>query len=116
MAVQIIPSVLREQVQEGLKLKELAEHYGLPVAQMKAALKQQGLTIRKFHLPKFVFVEESVDTEIEHTVTSEDIQLNPELEEQGVVVGDIVTIEEDSLENEVENVPQGATHTSVNEW
>lgn len=108
MAVQIVPSILRTQVEQGMKLKELAEHYGLPVSQMKSALRQQGLTIRKFHLPKFVFVEEN--TEVEHTITDEYISLNPELEEQGVTVEDIVTIEaEDSSEDEVEDAPQVAS-------
>jgi hypothetical protein len=59
--VQIRPSVLKAQVEEGWKLKPLAEHYGLPVAQMSKALKALGLTIRKFHAPKFAFVEESVE-------------------------------------------------------
>lgn len=63
MAVTIVPSVLRQQVEEGWKLKALAEHYGLPDAQMKRALKAQNLTIRKFHNPKFVFAEEGETTE-----------------------------------------------------
>lgn len=62
MAVTIVPSVLRQQVEEGWKLKALAEHYGLPDAQMKRALKAQNLTIRKFHNPKFVFAEEEQTT------------------------------------------------------
>ena len=33
----------------------------MPVAQMKKALKALNLTIRKFHAPKFTFVEENVE-------------------------------------------------------
>lgn len=63
--VTIVPSVLRQQVEEGWKLKPLAEHYGLPASQMKKALQAQGLTIRKFHNPKFVFAEEATEQEVE---------------------------------------------------
>lgn len=57
--VTITPSVLREQVEQGMKLDALAEHYGLPKTQMKKALQQLGLKIRKLHEPKFVFAEEA---------------------------------------------------------
>ena len=59
--VQIVPRVLKHQVEEGWKLKPLAEHYGLPEAQMKKALKSLNLKIRNFHAPKFVFVDETCD-------------------------------------------------------
>ena len=58
--VTITPSVLREQVEQGMKLDALAEHYGLPKTQMKNALKQLGLKIRRLHKPKFVFAEEDI--------------------------------------------------------
>ena len=57
--VTITPSVLREQVEQGMKLDALSEHYGLPKTQMKKALQQLGLKIRKLHEPKFVFAEEA---------------------------------------------------------
>lgn len=60
--VTITPSVLREQVEQGMKLDALAEHYGLPKTQMKKALQQLGLKIRKLHEPKFVFAEEENNT------------------------------------------------------
>ena len=41
-----------------MKMKELAEHYGLPVAQMKNVLKTLGLEIRKFRKPLWVIEEE----------------------------------------------------------
>lgn len=56
--VKIKPSVLKEQIDNGMKLKELAEHYGLPVAQMKNVLKTLGLEIRKFRKPLWVIEEE----------------------------------------------------------
>lgn len=57
--VTIIPNVLREQVEQGMKLNTLAEHYGLPKSQMKKALQQLGLKIRRLHEPKFVFADET---------------------------------------------------------
>ena len=60
--VTITPSVLREQVEQGMKLDALAEHYGLPKTQMKKALQQLGLKIRKLHEHKFVFAEEENNT------------------------------------------------------
>jgi len=64
--VTITPSVLREQVEQGMKLDALAEHYGLPKTQMKKALQQLGLKIRKLHEPKFVFAEEENNTQAQH--------------------------------------------------
>ena len=61
--VRIVPRVLKQQVEEGWKLPALAEHYGLPLTQMKKALKAQDLKIRKFHAPKFVFTEEVDNSE-----------------------------------------------------
>lgn len=58
MAVEIKPSVLREQIEQGMKLDALAEHYGLPKTQMKKALQQLDLKIRRLHEPKFIIVEE----------------------------------------------------------
>ena len=58
MAIQIVKQDLIDKVQEGWKKKALAEHYGLPVMQMTKILKDLGLTIRKFHEPKYVLVDE----------------------------------------------------------
>jgi hypothetical protein len=57
--VTITPSVLKKQVEEGMKLDALAKHYGLPKTQMKNALKQLGLKIRRLQEPKFVFADET---------------------------------------------------------
>lgn len=58
----INPNTLKKQVEEGWKLKALAEHYDLPVSQMKKALKMQNLNIRKLHAPKFSFLENEQDS------------------------------------------------------
>ena len=59
--VKIILSKLKEQVEEGMKRKELAEYYGIAELQMAKALKAAGLKIRKFHLPSFEIVAEEED-------------------------------------------------------
>ena len=59
--VRIILSKLKEQVEEGMKRKELAEYYGIAEVQMAKALKSAGLRIRKFHLPSFEIVAEEED-------------------------------------------------------
>lgn len=58
MAIQVTKSDLTQKVQEGWKRKALAEHYGLPEAQMAQLLKDAGLQIRKFHAPKYVLVDD----------------------------------------------------------
>lgn len=107
--VKIIPSVLREQVDAGWKKKALAEHYGLPMTQMTTALRQLGLTIRKFHAPKFEFVEETVEQTEEAVVSeileevipvSEDVAFSPELQgevaDAGHTTMDVVETSEES--------------------
>ena len=73
MAVEIKPSVLREQVEQGMKLDTLAEYYGLPKSQMKKALQQLGLKIRRFHEPKFVIVSEEETTESHHNTNIDNV-------------------------------------------
>ena len=102
--VKIIPSVLTQQINDGMKLKPLAEHYGLPVMQMKTVLRQLGLTIRKFHAPKFVIVNEE-ESEA-YAVTEQDLKENPELKENGVVEGDIITTLEKVQETQEEVISQ----------
>lgn len=73
MAVEIKPSVLREQIEQGMKLDALAEYYGLPKSQMKKALQQLGLKIRRFHEPKFIIVSEEETTESHHNTNIENV-------------------------------------------
>lgn len=90
MAVEIKKSVLVQQVQDGWKRKALAEHYGLPEAQMAQVLRNAGLQIRKFHAPKYQFVD---DTQSE---TTESI-----VEGSDVVVGEDVNVLQENTQQEV---------------
>lgn len=90
MAVEIKKSVLAQQVQEGWKRKALAEHYGLPEAQMTQVLRNAGLQIRKFHAPKYQFID---DTQSE---TTESI-----VEGSDVVVGEDVNVLQENTQQEV---------------
>ena len=47
MAIEIKLSVLRKQVDNGMKVDELAEEYKLPKSQVRQVLKEAGLKIRK---------------------------------------------------------------------
>ncbi len=62
--VEIRPSVIAQQINDGMKLKPLAEYYNLPVTQMKKVLQQVGLQIRKFHAPKFVILNEEDSSQV----------------------------------------------------
>ena len=90
MAVEIKKSILAQQVEDGWKRKALAEHYGLPEAQMAQVLRDAGLQIRKFHAPKYQFVD---DTQSE---TTESI-----VEGSDVVVGEDVNVLQENTQQEV---------------
>ena len=62
--VKIILAVLRKQVENGMKRKELSEYYGISEAQMAKALKSACLKIRKFHEPAFQIVDEEPVTDL----------------------------------------------------
>ena len=84
--VKIDPAVLAKQVEEGMKKDALAAHYGLNISQMGAALKAQGLKIRKFHAPAFVFVTDDVATEeIDNPATTEVADAPEEVAEEAVI-------------------------------
>lgn len=87
-AVTIVPSVIREQIEGGMKKKELAEYYGLPMAQMTKALQTMGLKIRKFHAPKFIIAEEEEVQTLEETLAVEEATSDMVVEEQEVTVQD----------------------------
>ena len=90
MAVEIKKSILAQQVQDGWKRKALAEHYGLPETQMAQVLRNAGLQIRKFHAPKYQFVD---DTQSE---TTESI-----VEGSDVVVGEDINVLQENTQQEV---------------
>ena len=81
MAVKIQASVLKQQVEEGKKLKDLCEIYSLPQSQMKKALQQLGLKIRKFHLPKFEIIDDKGEDDVLRAVvedTTDNLNDTPE--------------------------------------
>ena len=83
--ISINVATLTKQVEEGMKKAALAEHYGIPVSQMTAALKQAGLKIRKFHAPAFVLVTDDVATEeIDNPATTEVADAPEEVAEEAV--------------------------------
>ena len=57
---QVKKSELTAMVNEGKKRNEIAAHYGLKEAQVAKLLKAAGLKIRKFHLPTFELVDDTV--------------------------------------------------------
>ena len=76
---QVKKSELTAMVNEGKKRNEIAAHYGLKEAQVAKLLKAAGLKIRKFHLPTF----ELVDDTVEETTQMMDIpDMNPDLAAQ----------------------------------
>ena len=72
MAVEIKKSILAQQVEDGWKRSTLAEHYGLPEAQMAQVLRDAGLKIRKFHAPKYQLVDDTTE-EVNNEVIGEDV-------------------------------------------
>lgn len=74
MAVEIRPSVVKQQIEDGMKKKELADYYGLPMTQMTKVLQQLGLRIKQNHLPKFVILSEDNTSIVEaNTVVTDDM-------------------------------------------
>lgn len=58
--VPINKAILKQQVESGMKKKELAAHYGISVNQMTKALQASGLQIKKNHYPKFELIDDEV--------------------------------------------------------
>lgn len=110
MAVEIKPSVLREQVEQGMKLDTLAEYYGLPKSQMKKALQQLGLKIRRFHEPKFVIVSEEETSH--HNVIGEGEPDTPQTPYNPS--SDMISIQEVNFEDdrEEESIPERISRES----
>ena len=106
---QVKKSELTAMVNEGKKRNEIAAHYGLKEAQVAKLLKAAGLKIRKFHLPTF----ELVDDTVEETAQMMDIpDMNPDLaaesvqvEESAQVTAEEVTAQVDPATEEPAQVP-----------
>ena len=91
--VKIVPSELRQKVESGWKLDQLAEHYGLAKAQMKNALKQLGLKIRPLRSPAFTFVEEEVHDSPAQHITPEEVAEPQVNHEENTTSSNIPSIE-----------------------
>jgi hypothetical protein len=92
MAIPINYDELVLKINEGWKKPQLAEHYGLPVAQMTKVLQQTGLKIRKFHQPKFVIVRTEVP-QTDSPLVREEAELQPSfgslMDEEAVAMEEI---------------------------
>lgn len=71
---EIVLSVLKEQVEKGMKKKELAAFYGISVVQMTKALQQAGLEIRRFRYPSFVLVDDTKTTAVAEEKVEENLE------------------------------------------
>ena len=100
--VKIVPSELRQKVESGWKLDQLAQHYGLAKAQMKNALKQLGLKIRPIRSPAFTFVEEEVHDAPAQHITPEEVAEPQANHEENSTSHDIPSIE-NAISSETES-------------
>ena len=95
---QVKKSELTAMVNEGKKRNEIAAHYGLKEAQVAKLLKAAGLKIRKFHLPTFELVDDTVEETaqmMDIPVTQEILDMNPDLAAEGVLqVGETLQLTE----------------------
>ena len=101
---QVKKSELTAMVNEGKKRNEIAAHYGLKEAQVAKLLKAAGLKIRKFHLPTFELVDDTVEETaqmMDIPVTQEVLDMNPDLAAEGVQVGETVQVTEEATAEEV---------------
>ena len=101
---QVKKSELTAMVNEGKKRNEIAAHYGLKEAQVAKLLKAAGLKIRKFHLPTFELVDDTVEGDapmMDIPVTQEVLDMNPDLAAEGVQVGETLQVTEEATAEEV---------------
>ena len=102
---QVKKSELTAMVNEGKKRNEIAAHYGLKEAQVAKLLKAADLKIRKFHLPTFELVDDTVEETaqmIDIPVTQEVLDMNPDLAAEGVLqVGETIQVTEEATAEEV---------------
>lgn len=100
---QVKKSELTAMVNEGKKRNEIAAHYGLKEAQVAKLLKAAGLKIRKFHLPTFELVDDTVegDPMMDIPVTQEVLDMNPDLAAEGVQVGETIQVTAEATAEEI---------------
>lgn len=89
---KVVLSELKALVEEGKKMKDIAEFYGLPVNTTRNLLKKAGLKISRSQSPKFILIDDSQEraevedvAEVEKMVASdsafenkEDLFVSPE--------------------------------------
>jgi hypothetical protein len=95
MAREITISDLKSKVNEGWKKQALADHYGLPMAQMTKLLQTAGLKIRKFHAPLYVLVDDTVVGEVLE---------NPAVEEEAPMMEACTTTEVEEVQEELTGI------------
>ena len=113
---QVKKSELTAMVNEGKKRNEIAAHYGLKEAQVAKLLKAAGLKIRKFHLPTFELVDDTVERDapmMDIPVTQEVLDMNPDLAAEGVQVGETLQVTEEATAEEVTAQAEAVTEESV---
>lgn len=101
---QVKKSELTAMVNEGKKRNEIAAFYGLKEAQVAKLLKAAGLKIRKFHLPTFELVDDTVEENaqmMDIPVTQEVLDMNPDLAAEGVQVGETIQVTVEATSEEV---------------
>ena len=109
---QVKKSELTAMVNEGKKRNEIAAHYGLKEAQVAKLLKAAGLKIRKFHLPTFELVDDTVEEAaqmVDILVTQEVLDMNPDLVAEGVQVGETIQVTAEATAEEVAAQREAAT-------
>ena len=113
---QVKKSELTAMVNEGKKRNEIAAYYGLKEAQVAKLLKAAGLKIRKFHLPTFELVDDTVEEEatmIDIPVTQEVLGMNPDLVAEGVQVGETIQVTAEVTAEKVTAQAEAVTGESV---
>lgn len=81
--VKIVYDTLKGQVEQGLKLEQLKDFYGLNISQMKNVLKQTGLKIRKTRKnPAFIIEGFTIETESPSKNEEPEIQDETDLEDE----------------------------------
>ena len=101
---QVKKSELTAMVNEGKKRNEIAAYYGLKEAQVAKLLKAAGLKIRKFHLPTFELVDDTVEGDapmMDIPVTQEVLDMDPTLAAEGVQVGETIQVTVETTAEEV---------------
>lgn len=118
--VPIVKTTLAEQVEAGMKKKELALHYGISVNQMTKALQACGLQIKKNHYPTFQLVDEAPaePNPVADLTVSGGIVLTPEQviqEDKAEEVASVEQVDNNVEEEQTKAQPEEGT-LGVNEW